>query len=182
MLVSDQWLYSNHLNTEFLVFKWEICVRLSNGRIVSGCKMVELCPVVKWSGIQMVETEKNYVYGPKCPVFWMARQVTWLYHLNTGHPNCPVFRWIWYSGVRYSDGYFIYPDQFLRILPDQHLFHWMISWLSFWKFLQSCRQWSDLAVHHRALHPDWHLHSRKTRKIYYYCKRDLYTERNWIPD
>ena len=37
-----------------------------------------------WSGIQMV-----------C-------QVMWLYHLNTGHPYCPVFRWIWYS-----DGYSI---------------------------------------------------------------------------
>ena len=31
----------------------------------------------------------------------------WLYHLNTVQPYCPVFRWIWYSGVRYSDGYCI---------------------------------------------------------------------------
>ena len=33
---------------------------------------------------------------------WMVRQVTWLYHLNTRHPYCPVFS-IWYS-----DGYCIY--------------------------------------------------------------------------
>ena len=27
----------------------------------------------------------------------MVRQVTWLNHLNTGQPYCPVFRWIRYS-------------------------------------------------------------------------------------
>ena len=31
----------------------------------------------------------------------------WLYHLNTVQPYCPVFRWIRYSGVWYSDGYCI---------------------------------------------------------------------------
>ena len=41
---------------------------------------------------------------------WVVCQVTWLYHLSTGHPYCPVFTWIRYSGVlylgvQYSDGY-----------------------------------------------------------------------------
>ena len=83
--------YSNHLNT------WQVWYL--NGRIVSGCQIVQYsngglktglkkgCLASKMSGIQMV-----------C-------QVMWLCHLNTGHPYCPVFRWIWYSGVRYSDGY-----------------------------------------------------------------------------
>ena len=34
--------------------------------------------------------------------FQVVGQVKWLYHLNTGHPLCPVFKWI---GVWYSDGY-----------------------------------------------------------------------------
>ena len=73
----------------------------------SGIQMVDLCPVVKWSGIWMVVWKldwKSPVYGPKCPVFkWSAKSRD--YHLNTGHPNWLAFRWIWYSGVRYSDGY-----------------------------------------------------------------------------
>ena len=38
----------------------------------------------------------------------MVRQVTWLYHLNTEHPYCRVFRWIRYSGAWYSDYYCIH--------------------------------------------------------------------------
>ena len=34
----------------------------------------------------------------------MVCQVTWRNHLNTGHPYCSVFRWIWYIGVLYADG------------------------------------------------------------------------------
>ena len=45
-------------------------------------------------------------------IVWNTREtgdiiVMWLYHLNTGHPYCLVFRWIRYSGVQYSDGYCI---------------------------------------------------------------------------
>ena len=32
---------------------------------------------------------------------WMICQVMWLYHLNTGHPYCPVFRWIRCSVFRW---------------------------------------------------------------------------------
>ena len=73
----------------------------SNGRFVCGCQMVrylngglktglkKACLWSKMSGIQMVH------------------QFTWLHHLNAGHPYCPVFRLIRYSGVGYSDGYCI---------------------------------------------------------------------------
>ena len=27
----------------------------------------------------------------------IVRQVLWLYHLNTGHPCCPIFRWLLYD-------------------------------------------------------------------------------------
>ena len=33
---------------------------------------------------------------------WMVRQVMWLYNLNTGHPYCLLFRWIWYSDGNYQ--------------------------------------------------------------------------------
>ena len=60
-------------------------VRYSNGGLKTRLK--KACLWSKMSGIRMVH------------------QVTWLNHLNTKHPYCPVFRWIWYSGVQYSDGY-----------------------------------------------------------------------------
>ena len=47
--------------------------------IASSCSAKDL---FKWSKISCIG---------------MVRQVTWVYHLNTGHPFCPVFRWIWYS-------------------------------------------------------------------------------------
>ena len=57
--------------------------------------MVDLCPVVKWSGIQMEvwkpDWKKCCLWSKKSGI-QMARQVTWLYHLNTGQPYCPVFR------------------------------------------------------------------------------------------
>ena len=50
--------------------------------------MVDLCPVVKWSCIQMVVWKQDWkkpVYGPKCPVFkWFAKSRD--YHLNTRNP------------------------------------------------------------------------------------------------
>ena len=52
--------------------------------------MVHLCPVVTWSYIWMVVWKSlfivqnvRYLNGPPGP---------WFYHLNTGHPYCPVFR------------------------------------------------------------------------------------------
>ena len=65
--ISNYVQYSNHLNTRLV---W-----CSNGRFVSGCQMVvwkpdwkKACLWSKMSGIQIVH------------------QVTWLNHLNTGHP------------------------------------------------------------------------------------------------
>ena len=58
-------------------------VRYSNGGLKTGLKKVWL-----WSKISSI---------------WMVHSR--LYHFNTGHPYCPVFRWICYSGVWYSDGY-----------------------------------------------------------------------------
>ena len=57
-----------------------------------GFQMVDLCLVVKWSSIQLVVWKSDW----KKPVLeWSA--VAWLYHSNTGHHFCPVFRWIQYS-------------------------------------------------------------------------------------
>ena len=89
-LKKDSLYYSNHLNT------WLVCYSI-----------VDLCPVVKWSGFQMGVWKldwKNPIYRPKCSGIRMVSKVTWLNHLNTGLPNCQVFRLIWYSGVWYSDG------------------------------------------------------------------------------
>ena len=62
-------------------------VRYSNGGLKTGMK--KACLWSKMSNIQMVG------------------QFTWLYHLNTEHTYCHVFRWVQYSGVQYSVGYCI---------------------------------------------------------------------------
>ena len=36
----------------------------------------------------------------------MVRHFMCLNHLNTGHPYCPVFRWIWYSGGYFFEYFF----------------------------------------------------------------------------
>ena len=43
----------------------------------------------------------------------MVRQVMWLHHLNTGHPHCPVFRWLLYSSLKNKD--ICYSDLFYNI-------------------------------------------------------------------
>ena len=83
--------YSNHLNTGLVWY--------SNGRFVSGCQMV------RYSNGGLKTGLKKACLWSKMSGIQMVRQVTWLYHLNTGHPYCLVFRWIRYSDVRYSDGY-----------------------------------------------------------------------------
>ena len=56
--------------------------------------MVDLCPVVIWSGIQMEVWKlhwKKTVYGPKCLVFkWSAK----LHDFTIWIPPILVFRWI----------------------------------------------------------------------------------------
>ena len=68
--------------------------------------MVDLCPVVKWSDIQMVVGKPDWkkpLLDPKC-VIQKDCQVTLLNCLNT---RLPKWVWIRYLGVRCSDGYFI---------------------------------------------------------------------------
>ena len=72
--------------------------RYSNGWFVSLCQMFRYLNGGLKIGL------KKPVYGPKCPVFeWSSKSRDG--YLYTGHPYCLVFRWIRYSGVRYSDGY-----------------------------------------------------------------------------
>ena len=65
-----------------------------------------VCPFVvfKWNLFWKPYSKKACKWS-KMSDIQMVSQVTWLYHLITGHPYCPVFRRGWYSGVRYSDGY-----------------------------------------------------------------------------
>ena len=76
----------NHLNTEL--------DRYSKGRFVSGCQMVRYS-----NGGPKTRLKKAV---SKLSDIWIFRQVTWLNHLNTGHPyclkfRCSVFRWLLYS-------------------------------------------------------------------------------------
>ena len=84
--------YSNHLNTR-IVWYW-------NGSFVSGCQMVRYSN----GGVKI---------GLKKPVY---RTKYLLFKWSTKWPNftswipdtrCLVFKWIWFSGVWYSDGYCI---------------------------------------------------------------------------
>ena len=84
-------LYSNHLNTGPVWY--------SNGRFVSSCQMVRY-----WNGSLKTGLKKACLWSIISGI-WMGCQGMWLYHLNTGHPYCTVFRWIRNSGVQYSDGY-----------------------------------------------------------------------------
>ena len=57
--------------------------------------LLDLCPVLKWSGIWMVVWKpdwKKYYLGSKSSGIGMVCQVKQIYHLNTRHPYCPVFR------------------------------------------------------------------------------------------
>ena len=83
----------------------------------SGIWMADLCPVVKWSSIQMMVWKPDWkkpAYGPKCPVFkWSAKSGD--NHLNTGHPFCPVFK-----RIPYSDGYCIS----IKLVDKQRVVTW----------------------------------------------------------
>ena len=85
--------YSDHLNTELVWY--------SNDRFVSGCQMVRYLNGGLKTGL------KKACLWSKMSYIQMVSLVTWLYHLNTRKPYCLVFRWIQYSGVRYSDDYCI---------------------------------------------------------------------------
>ena len=63
-------------NQTSLVFKWWICVWLSNGL------------VFEWWSENWAEQSLFMVQN----VRYSNCQPMWLYHLNTGHPYCPVFR------------------------------------------------------------------------------------------
>ena len=74
--------YSNRQNTKFAWY--------SNGIFVSGCQMVWY-----WNGGLKTGLKKAFL-GSKMLSISMVPQVTSLYHLNTRHPYCPVFRWLLY--------------------------------------------------------------------------------------
>ena len=76
--------------------------------------MVDLCPVFKWWYDN--RTEKGLFWSNMSSI-WMVRTVLWLYHLNTGHPYCPAFRWIQCSGVQYSGGYVTTIDLCFSVAP-----------------------------------------------------------------
>ena len=57
--------------------------------------MVDLCPVVKWYG-GLKTGLKKACFWSKISGIWMVLQVMWLYHLNTRHPYCSVFRCLLY--------------------------------------------------------------------------------------
>ena len=80
--------YSNHLKTGLVLY--------SNGRFVSGCQMV------RYLGGMKTVLKKACLWS-KMSSIQMVHQVTWLYHLNAGHPYCPVFRCL--------------------------VFRWLLSWL-----------------------------------------------------
>ena len=71
--------------------------------------MVDLCPVFEWWFENLTETA--YLWS-KMSSIQMVLQVTWPYHLNTGHLYCQVFRWIWYS------------DSYCIVFFQQDLEHW----------------------------------------------------------
>ena len=56
----------------------------------TGIQMVDLCPVVNWSGFQMVVWKPDCLWS-KMLCVRMVCQVMWLNHLNSGHPYCTIF-------------------------------------------------------------------------------------------
>ena len=103
-MISDTFLETNNLhqktNKEKLITVTSGLVWYSNGRFVSSCQMVRY-----WNGGLKTGLKKAFPWS-KMSGIQMICPVTWLYHLNTGHPYFPVFRWIRYSGAQYSDGYY----------------------------------------------------------------------------
>ena len=93
-------IYSNHLKTGLVWY--------SNGRFVSGCQMVQYLN----GGLKTML--KKPVYGPKCQVWIlncelqpMLSNIIWSVPFEYQIFKSSVLRWIWYSGVWYSDGYCI---------------------------------------------------------------------------
>ena len=85
--------YSNLLNTGLVWY--------SNGIFVSGCKMGRYLTSGLKTGL------KKACLWSKMSGIPMVHQVTWLYHLNTGHPCCSVFRcsvlrWLLYITLHYG--------------------------------------------------------------------------------
>ena len=61
--------------------------------------MIDLGPVIKWSGIEWwSENQSEKSLFMVQIVQYSNGQVMW-HHLNTWYPYCLVFRWIQYSGV-----------------------------------------------------------------------------------
>ena len=102
--------------------------------------MVDLCPVVKWSGIQMVVWKPDWkkpVYGPKCLVFeWCAKSHDFTIWIADTHT------------VLYSD------ESSIRVLGIQ-----MVTVLLFGKWHPSSSEWKldCRAEIHQALPSQFYL-------------------------
>ena len=75
--------------------------------------MIDLCPVVKWSGIWIVVLKPDWrrpVYGPKCPVFkWFFKSLDFTIWIPDTHTvqysdkssiQVFVFRWLLYFAIQ----------------------------------------------------------------------------------
>ena len=89
--------YRNHLSTRLVWY--------SNGRFVSSCYMVQYSNGGLKTGPKMSVLQSKM---PGFPHFQMVCLVTWQVPSENQTFKSPVSRWIWYSGVRYSDGYCMY--------------------------------------------------------------------------
>ena len=88
------------------VFKWFGCHVKINIYILVWCT----CTKVRFLNLQY--SDPHFILKKFCTArmwitaLWLTEhQIKHGNHLNTGHPYCPVFRWIRYSGVWYSNGY-----------------------------------------------------------------------------
>ena len=87
--------------------------------------------------------KKRHLWS-KISGIWMVHQVTWLNHLNTGHTYCPVFRCIWYSCVRYSDGYCTFKDHQVTFVCQGLWVEVLHFWRKIWPWQLLLRSLPDL--------------------------------------
>ena len=151
------------VNTETIwILAW-----YSNGRFVSGCQMVVWKP--DW---------KKPAYGPKGLVFeWSAK---WLYHLNTKHPNYPVFRCSVFRWLLYIDD----------VIPWSELTKtsFLLTFRFFWRTLMTIRgkgstSTSGLRGLSFRISSSWSLNANnhwRSRELYLDEEGSFINANNWI--
>ena len=63
---------------------------------------------------------------------------------NTEHTYCPVFRWIWYPGVRYSDGYCTFKNHQVTFVCQGLWVEVLHFWRKIWPWQLLLRSLPDL--------------------------------------